>query len=245
MIWFVLAALVSNAHAGDGAGGSSRGGGSSGSSSSSSSSSSSGSASTKSSDGAKKGKTQKIWGWRYQPYVMPGGGVTINSSVTSVNAGVDVGIDYWRKKWVGNLYAGGAYTTGEGLNGYEVHLGDVMGQRQKYWGLTGGLELVYNGYTYADGSSAMKPAGGLNIPIELVVGPKKYYAFAGVTPGFFTDRSRNAEVAGIFHELEWHAGAGANLKWVTGELGIAQSITSAGVTWTPTLSLNISGLKID
>lgn len=244
MTWFVLAAFLtsSTALAGDGSGGSSR---STGSSSSSGSGSSSSSSSSNDTSGAKKGKKKKIFGWNYQPYVMPGGGVSINSSVTSVNAGVDVGISYWRKKWVGDLYAGGSYTTGDGLNGYDLHVGDVMGQRQKYWGITGGLELVFNGYTYADGSPAMKPAGGLNIPVEIVVGPKDYYAFAGVTPGFFTDKSRNAEVAGVIHELSWHAGAGANLKWVTGEIGIMQSITSAGVTWTPTLSVNVSGLKID
>ncbi len=237
MVWFVLAALLPTALASEGSGGSSRDSGSSASSGSSSS--------TKDTDGAKKAKKKKIFGWNYQPYVMPGGGVTINSSATSVNAGVDVGVDYWRKKWVGNLYAGGSYTTGDGLNGYDVHLGDVMGQREKYWGVTGGLELVYNGYTYQNGSSAMKPSAGVNIPVELVVGPKKYYAFAGVTPGFFTERSRNAQVAGIFHELEWHVGAGAKLKWITGEVGLMESITSAGVIWTPTLTLNVSGLTFE
>jgi hypothetical protein len=236
MVWFVLVAFVSGAFAG----GTSRDGGSSSSSSSSASSSKS-----TDSSGAKKGKKKKIFGWSYQPYVMPGGGVTINEAATSVNAGVDVGIDYWRKKWIGNLYVGGAYTTGDGLNGYEVHLGDVMGAREKYWGLTGGLELVYNGYTYSDGSSAMKPSGGVNIPIELAVGPKKYYGYAGVVPGFFTDASRNAQVLGVFHELEWRAGVGVKVKWIRGEVGIAESITSAGAVWTPTLTLNVSGLDLN
>lgn len=239
MVWFLCALLLSPAHAG----GVDRDGGSSGSGSSSSSGSS-GSKNTDTS-GAKTGKTKKIWGWRYQPYVMPGGGVTINEAATSVNAGVDVGVNYWRKKWVGNLYAGASYTTGDGLNGYDVHLGDQMGARQKYWGLTGGLELTYNGYTYKDGGAAMKPSAGVLIPVELVVGPKKYYAFAGITPAFYGDKSRNAEVAGIFHELSWQVGAGAKLKWITGEVGIAQSITSAGTVWTPTLTLNVSGLTID
>lgn len=233
MYTFLLVALVSLATAG----GSSRGGESSGGSSSGSGSSTSGE--------AKKGKAGKLWGWKYQPFVMPGGGVTINGSDASINAGVDVGADYWRKKWVGKLYGGGSYTTGDGLNGYELHLGDVMGQRQKYWGLTGGLEAIYSGYTYSNGSSAMKPSGGLNIPIEVTVGPKQYFVVAGIQPGFFTDRSRNAEVAGIFHELEWHAGIGANLKWVTGTLGIAETITAAGVVWTPNLSLNVSGIKFE
>lgn len=238
MVLVLCALLLSPAHAG----GVTRDGGSSGSGSSS------GSSDTKSgsdSSGAKTGKTKKIWGWRYQPYVMPGGGVTINEAATSVNAGVDVGVNYWRKKWVGDLYVGGSYTTGDGLNGYDIHIGDQMGAREKYWGLTGGLELTYNGYTYSDGSPAMKPSAGVLIPVELVVGPKKYYVYAGVTPGFYGDRSRNAEVAGIFHELSWTAGVGAKLKWITGQAGIAQSITSAGTVWTPTLTLNVSGLTID
>jgi hypothetical protein len=174
---------------------------------------------------------------------MPGGGVTIDTSGTSVTGAVDVGANYWRKKWVGNLYLGGSYTSGSGLNGYEGHVGDQMGERLKYWGLTGGLELKYNGYLYADNSTAMAPAFGVSVPIQGVIGPKKLHAYLGVAPSWYTDHSRN--VLGPIDELSWKAGLAAKLSWATGKVGVEGSDTAAGIVWTPMVQLSIDGFKID
>lgn len=229
-----------------------RSGGSSSSGSSSGSSKNNSNSKSNSSDGIfAKGKIGK---WNYQPYVTPGGGVQINTSnsgdtATSIVAGVDVGVKYWRKDWAGDLYAGGSYTTGDGLNGYDLHLGDATGIRDKYWGATLGLEGFYNGYLYSNGSSAMKPSAGVAIPVELTAGPKEYYAFGGVTPSFLADASRRVDWSdpaydgafGFGNEFEWHAGVGIKLKGVSGELGFAQSVTVAGVQNTPTVALSVTG----
>ena len=227
------------------------GGSSSGSSSGGSSKNSSKDNSKSSSSGIfDKGKIGK---WNYQPYVTPGGGVQINTSngsaATSIVAGVDAGVKYWRKDWAGDLYVGGSYTTGDGLNGYDIHLGDATGIRDKYWGATLGLEGFYNGYLYSNGSSAMKPSAGVGIPLEATVGPKEYYAFGGVTPAYLADASRRVDwnlpmydgAFGFGNEFEWHVGAGLKLKSVTGEIGFAQSVTVAGVQNTPTITLAVTG----
>jgi hypothetical protein len=176
----------------------------------------------------------KIGKWTYQPYVAPGGGVQIGTSgdTTSIVAGVDVGVKYWRKRWTGDLYVGGSYATGDSLNGYELHLGDQMGRREKYWGLEGGLEVIYSGYTYANGSNAMKPSIGAGVPIDLTVGPSKYYLFVGATPMYFAEQSRGLEG-------EWHVGAAARLDWLTGSIGFTQYRSAAGVQNTPTLTIGV------
>lgn len=176
----------------------------------------------------------KIGKWTYQPYVAPGGGVQIGTSGgnTSIVAGVDVGVKYWRKRWTGDLYVGGSYATGDSLNGYELHLGDQMGRREKNWGIEGGLEAIYSGYTYADGSSAMKPSIGVGVPVDLTVGPKDYYLFAGGTPMYFAEKSRGFEV-------EWHVGAAARLSWINGAIGFTQYRSSAGVQNTPTITIGV------
>lgn len=255
-MWFVLAAMAWAQDAAEvpvadpaeltGSGGSS--GGASGGSSGGSSSKGGGSSRSDSGSSSGKGfKTGKIGKWKYQPYVMPGGGVTINGSDASVAAGVDAGVRYWRKNWEGDLHAGGSYTTGDGLNGYEVHAGNDFGRREKYWGLSAGLELLYSGYTYDDLSVAMAPAGGIGIPVEVTLGPKKYYAYGGMMPAWYTDRQRQVnwnqvDAIGFGDEFEWFAGAGAKLSWINGEVGITQTVTVAGVVTTPTISVSIAGM---
>lgn len=183
-------------------------------------------------------KIGKIGKWKYQPYVAPGGGVQIDTgnggTTTSIVAGADVGVRYWRKKWTGDLYLGGTYTTGDSLNGWELHLGDQMGRREKMWGIEGGLEAIYAGYTYADGTSAMKPSFGVGVPVDLTVGPKEVYGFAGVQPNYFVDQSRGLE-------LEWRVGIAANLSWITGTLAFTQYRSAAGVQNTPTLTIGVGG----
>ena len=191
------------------------------------------------------GKRSKILGLNWEPYVAPGGGVQIDSSGgTAVTAGADVGIRYWKKKLEGNLYAGAAYITAENLSGYDVHLGNTTGYRAKYWGAGGGLEGTYNGQTNIEtGKDVLAPALGVKVPVEITVGPKKYYAQAGVTPAWYFDESRKASAGGpvpFGDELGWHVAAGLKLGSFKGELGFAQLITSKGTYNTPTLAIGFA-----
>lgn len=183
----------------------------------------------------------KILGFTWEPYVQPGGGVQIDASGgTAITAGADVGIRYWKKKVQGDLYAGGSYLTAENLAGYEVHFGDQTGYRAKYWGAAGGIQASYDGQTNtATGKDILTPAFGVGIPVEVTVGPKKYYAVAGVMPSWYFDESRkpSAGEVPLGDEFEWHVGAGLKLGQFKGVIGFAQRMTTAGVYNTPTVQV--------
>ncbi len=183
----------------------------------------------------------KIAGFTIEPYVSPGGGVQIDTSGgTAVTAGVDVGVIYTKKKLEGNLYVGGAYITGEGVSGYDVHLGNTLGYRADYWGAAGGLAITYNGQTNTEtGEDILAPALGAQIPVDIKVGPKKYYATAGVTPSWYFDDARKPEAGEVplGDEFEWRVGAGLKIGDFKGEIGYATLYTSAGTYSTPTLSV--------
>ncbi len=197
---------------------------------------------TKKSDSEYTGKMKgKILGMNWEPYVQPNGGVQIDASTTAITAGADAGIRYWKKKLQGDLYVGGSYITAENLSGYDVHLGDQTGYRAKYWGAGGGVEVTYNGQTNTKtGKDVLAPALGAKIPVEIVVGPKKFYGKAGVTPAWYFDDSRKATAGGpvpLGDEFEWHAAAGLKWEQFKGEIGFAQLITPVGTYNTPTLNV--------
>lgn len=192
--------------------------------------------------GSKTFEKGKLWGWTYRPYVTPGGGVAITNGGTSIVAGADVGVKYWKKNWAGNLSVGASYATGDILNGYDIHAGNEFGRREKYWGLSAGLIGFYNGYTSTSSGVALDPSIGLDVPVELTLGPRKYYAYANVTPSFLFNEDRHVESLPFGDELEWGVGAGIKLKWINAELGFNQRITTVGTINTPTLILSISGL---
>lgn len=193
-------------------------------------------------DGGKTFEKGKIWGWTYRPYVTPGGGVAITDGGTSIAAGADVGVRYWKKNWAGDLAVGASYTTGDILNGYDIHAGNEFGRREKYWGLSAGLIGFYNGYVPKDGGKALEPSVGLDVPVSLTLGPRKYYAYGNITPSFLFNEDRHVESLPFGDELEWGVGAGLKLSWINAELGFNQRITAVGTINTPTLTVSVSGL---
>lgn len=214
-------------------GGSSRSGGSTSGTSSGTKSE------TKSTSGGEKGKKKKFMGWTWQPYVAPGGGAQIDASGTSIVAGAEAGIYYWKKKWTGNLYVGGDYVTGT-TTGYEARLGNTIGRREKYWGLDGGLELMYNGYSSGGAGFELDPSAGLAVPVKLTVGPKKVYGFAGVAPAILFTQTRSApSLPAPIDELEWTVGAGMKWKGIRGEVSYTSLITASGTVATPAVSLTL------
>ena len=182
----------------------------------------------------------KLLGLNWEPFVEPGGGVQINGKTTAVTAGADVGIRYWKKKLKGELYLGGTYITADNLSGYDVHLGDQTGYRAKMWGAGGGVEVTYNGQTNTDtGKDVLKPALGVKVPVQITVGPKKFYGKAGVTPAWYFDDARKPSAGQVpfGDEFEWNVAAGLKLGQFKGEVGFAQLITSAGTYNTPTINV--------
>ncbi|MES2641451.1 MAG: hypothetical protein V4850_18310 [Myxococcota bacterium] len=205
----------------------------------------SGSGSSKSDDTSSGSffKKGKMWGWNYRPYVTPGGGLTIGNGGTAITGGADVGVKYWKKKWKGDVQAGGSYTSGSTLNGYDVHIGNEFGRREKWWGLSAGVLGFYNGYIGQDASDpTLDPSVGIDIPVELVLGPKKYYVWGGVTPSFLFNEDRHVKSLPFGDELEWGVGVGLKLKWITAEAGFTSRITTVGVINTPTISVSIAGM---
>jgi hypothetical protein len=192
-------------------------------------------------DGDKKKKDDTFLGFEIEPYVQPGGGVQIDSSGDmAITAGADVGVLYTKKKFTGNLYAGGAYITGEGVSGYDVHLGNTANYRAKYFGAGGGLALTYNGQTNTDtGKDILTPSLGVQVPVELVVGPKKYYGLAGVTPSWYFDEDRKpaAGMVPFGDEFEWHIGGGLKIDSFKAEAGYMMVFTAAGQYSVPTISV--------
>lgn len=196
----------------------------------------------KKNDDEDEGKMGKILGMDWEPYVAPGGGVQIDSGGDmAVTAGADVGIRYWKKKLEGDLYAGAAYITGDNVAGYDVHLGDQTGYRDTYWGAGGGLEATYNGQSnITTGKDILAPALGVKIPVEVVVGPKKYYGKAGVAPAWYFEESRKANSGGavpLGDEFEWFVKGGLKIDKFKAEIGFAQLITPVGTYNTPTLAV--------
>lgn len=181
----------------------------------------------------------KIWGWHYRPYVTPGGGLTIGGGGTAITGAVDVGARYWKEKWRGDLQLGGSYTTGSALDGYDVHLGNEFGRREEWWGVTLGGLLFYN--TYSSGNKTLDPALGLDVPLEVTLGPKKYYLFGGVTPSFIFNEDRHVKGLPFGDEFEWQVGAGLHLKWITAQVAYTSRITTIGTINTPTISVSIAG----
>lgn len=184
-------------------------------------------------------KKGKIWGWNYRPYVSPGGGLTIGSGGASVTGGADVGVKYWRKEWNGDLSAGGSYTSGTALTGYDMHLGNEFGRREKWWGVSLGAFGFYNFYATTEATTSLEPSIGLDVPLQLTLGPKKYYAWGSITPSFLLNQDRHVPGLPFGDELEWGVGVGVKLKWITAEAGFTSRITAVGVINTPTISLSL------
>jgi hypothetical protein len=189
-------------------------------------------------DESRKYEKRKFKGWTYQPFIQPGGGLQIQTSgddtATSVVGGADVGVKYWKKKWVGTLYLGGTYTSGSALTGFEAHLGNDFGYRDRFWGLSAGLAGVYSAY------DALPAAAGLQVPVRATAGPKRIYGFLGVAPVWYFEKGRHAKDAPLGDEFTYEFGAGANLKGFHAEAAYVTTITRAGTYSTPTLSVGIN-----
>lgn len=189
----------------------------------------------------KKKKKATFLGLTLEPYVEPGGGVQIDSGDNlAAKAGADVGVRYTKDKLAGDLYIGGSYLTGEGISGYDAHLGNDLSFRDKYFGIGGGLALEYNAQTNTlTGKDIFAPSLGVKIPVEATVGPKDYYGLLGVTPAWYFDEARKPAEGQVplGDEFEWHVAAGLLVGEFKLQAGYSMVFTSNGTYSVPVLTV--------
>ena len=261
----------SGSGSGKGSGSSSGSGKGSGSSSSSGKGSSGKSGSTGNTLGeeldGKIFKSFKIGKWKFQPYVSPGAGVQLGTGEdvksTSAVVSADLGLKQSKKPWMGDGFVGLSYTAGA-TNGLEIHLGENFGGRTDWFGATIGLTGFYDTLS-SKNNPAMGPTAGLDIPVQIVVGPKKTYGFLGVTPTFVTNPDRQlvpgqafgqVAVCGsqvgdacgadakseffIGNEFSWSVGVGLKTKLISGEIGMVHDLNVSGAFWTPVVTVSLA-----
>jgi len=187
-------------------------------------------------DSGKILKSFKIGKWKFQPYIAPGGGVQIaTGSGTSVKSGiasVNLGLTQKHKPWAGDAMVGVSYTTGSANTGVEFHVGESFGAREDFWGASLGLTGFYDTFYGA-------PTLGVDIPIEVIIGPKKYYGYLGYTPTYVSNPDRKVE--GFANETSWNIGFGLKTKVLSGEVGIIRETNVEGTFLTPVVTLAWAG----
>lgn len=194
----------------------------------------------------RKGRKASAFGWTYQPYVMPGGGLQISSDGSSVVGGADAGVAYWRGTWQGDAYAGASTLAGGDLRGWEAHVGTKLGVRRKRWGLSLGVEGFLDRQSLPDGTVVLAPSTGVRLPVDAVLGPlrprgapRRVFLYAGVAPAFLSDPSRRAEGLPLGDEFEWSVGFGMGKNGKVGRVGMTTRITAAGTQTTPTATFTL------
>jgi hypothetical protein len=194
----------------------------------------------------RKGRKASAFGWQYQPYVMPGGGVQISEGGSSVVGGADAGVAYWRGRWQGDAYVGGSTLAGGDVRGWEAHVGTRLGVRRKRWGLSLGVEGFMDRQSLPDGTEILAPSTGVRLPVDLVLGPlrpqgapRRIFLYAGVAPAFLADPARHAEGLPLGDEFEWSVGFGMGKKGKVGRVGMTTRITAAGTQTTPTATFTV------
>ncbi len=194
----------------------------------------------------RKGRKASAFGWHYQPYVTPGGGVQISENGSAVVGGADAGVAYWRGRWHGDAYAGGSTLAGGDVRGWEAHLGTKFGTKRKRWSVSLGVEGFRDEQSLAEGGEILAPSLGLRLPVDVVVGPfrprgapRRMFLYAGVAPAFLAEESRHADGLPFGDELEWSVGVGIGKKGKVGRVGLTTRVTAAGTQTTPIATLTL------
>jgi hypothetical protein len=163
--------------------------------------------------------------WQLEPYWRPVAGYSVFSSggstYTGGRLGATAGVRAWRAPLLARARVLGAYTTGGGgVSGLDLRLGGFLGPHWEYFGAEGGVDLFWDHYQAA-GVELLPASAGLDLPVNLHLGPDSFYGLAGVTPAILFAPERrvdwsSTEAFGFGHEFAWQLGLGARL----GRLGV-------------------------
>ncbi len=185
--------------------------------------------------------------WQVEPYWRPVAGISSFSSGGSTwvggRLGATAGVHYWKAPLLGRTRVLGAYTTGTGVSGLELRLGSFMGPHKEYWGAEAGVDLFWDRFT-ADGYDLLPGSVGIDLPVNLHLGPQEFYGLAGITPAILFAPERrvdwsSTDAFGFGHEFAWQLGLGAHLGRVGAALTYSRRIVATGVYsgWGISLSL--------
>jgi len=198
--------------------------------------------------GSTKASGSKKVAWQVEPYWRPVAGLSSYSTPSGTYVGVRMGgtagVHYWKAPWLGRTRVLGSWTTGSNdVSGLELRLGTFMGPHKEYWGVEGGLDLFWDRVT-ANNIELLPASGGIDIPVNLHLGPQQFYGLVGVTPAVLFSPERRVDWSetdafGFGHEFAWQLGAGARLSRFGAALVYSHRVVVSGVHsgWSLSLSL--------
>lgn len=182
--------------------------------------------------------------WNPTPYLRPNFSFQLygtDASIgTAVGAGALAGVRYFNDgdlpfPAAGRTRVGATAllpTSGGSGWGHDVRLGSFFGPSWKLASAELGLDVFHNGLTI--GSYVLDRALGLDIPLNLTLGPEQIFLLAGATPTLMFDPDRQVDWSqvdafGFGHEFEWRIGGAFQLPAVGFGITYTQRIIAPGV----------------
>lgn len=208
----------------------------------------------------KKRANKKGGRWGQDFYARPslgGSSYTSNDGTTStaVALGGEAGVRYWQLKNKSPIYAGRTralahYIVSSGnATGMEVKVGSFMGPQWlgkggTYFGLSSGLDVFWNRYSYGD--ITLDPTVGVGVPFKAVTGMKIVGVYAGFEPAWIDNADRRVdwsqqELFGFGHQFSTFMGGQVNLGPSSIGVGYTRTITAYGVQEGYGISMNLRG----
>ncbi len=209
----------------------------------------------------KKGKRAQGSDWAHEFYARPAlGGSTYTGSdgttTTAIAIGGQGGVRYWQRKkknpiWAGRSRVQVQYIVSSGsATGMEVKVGSFMGPQWggpggSYFGLSSGLDVFWNRYTFGD--VALDPTVGVGMPYIASTGVKPIGVFVGFEPAWIANEDRRVDWSevdefGFGHQFSTFVGGQLNIPGI-GSVGLSynRTITAYGVQQGYGVSMNLRG----
>lgn len=186
--------------------------------------------------------------WEVEPYWRPVAGLssftTSSGTWVGVRMGATAGVHYWKSPLLGRTRALGTWTTGSNdVSGLELRLGSFMGPHKEYWGVEGGVDVFWDRYS-ASGIDLLPGSAGVDLPLNLHVGPQHIYGLAGITPALLFAAERRVDWSqtdafGFGHEFGLQAGLGARISGLGAAVVYSHRVVATGIYsgWSLSLSL--------
>lgn len=163
------------------------------------------------------------------PYAKPIVGAMLWENAVGINAGAEAGIKYQQQKaspvFFGRTRTTGTLAFGNGISGYEVHLGSFFGPFHKVIGAQTGPDLFYSQYTLL--GTELPATMGLDWPVTALFNVKVFDAYAGVAPGWYFGSERE-NLNNLIGQYSLYVGGGVNLAKLRLNLGWSKQTTAYG-----------------